>query len=251
VATAGPSGSRTPPPPVDQRRDTDLGHSVEATRWQLQQHAWSLGTARLSEHRTRAGKWGESMRGSRTCFQRAAAPARRLPELLWHCGTNAVKRQRLGGHCQTLPSWQPEGAQPAGTAHAGGEGFGCRAVSHCLQESGLGTQIQGSGTLAAAQQQKKVVHTRLIRGAAVTWQMGSKLRAHLQFAERRSPCASSRPCDIGRNALAVAGRSLTRPDGVWGLEGRGGSQKGRYKKRASTRAPYQPLPGRRSRTPRP
>jgi hypothetical protein len=100
VATAGPSGSRTPPPPVDQRRDTDLGHSVEATRWQLQQHAWSLGTARLSEHRTRAGKWGESMRGSRTCFQRAAAPARRLPELLWHCGTNAVKRQRLGGQCK-------------------------------------------------------------------------------------------------------------------------------------------------------
>jgi hypothetical protein len=151
------------------------------------------------------------MRGSRTCFLRAAAPARRLPELLWHCSTNALKRQRLGGHCQTLPSWQPEGAQPAGTAHAGGEGVGCRAVSHCLQESGLGTQIQGSGTLVAAQQQKKVVHTRLIRGAAVTWQVGSILQAHLQFAERRKPCASSRPCDIGRNALAVAGKEPDTP----------------------------------------
>jgi hypothetical protein len=159
------------------------------------------------------------MRGSRTCFQRAVAPARRLPELLWHCGTNALKRQRLGGHCQTLPSWRPEGAQPAGTAHAGGEGFGCRAVSHCLQESGLGTQIQGSGTLVAAQQQKKVVHTRLIKSAAVTWQMGSKLRAHVQFAQRRSPCASSRPCDIGRNALELSLQESDALGGVFGAQG--------------------------------
>jgi hypothetical protein len=67
--------------------------SGEGARWQLQAAHLALGTARLSERRTRAAKWGELKRGSRASFQRTAVPARRLPVLLWQHSTNAQSRQ--------------------------------------------------------------------------------------------------------------------------------------------------------------
>ena len=67
--------------------------SGRCTRWQLQAAHLALGTARHSERRTRAGKWGELKRGSRASFQRTTVPSRRLPVLLWQHSTNAQSRR--------------------------------------------------------------------------------------------------------------------------------------------------------------